>query len=121
MNPYLLVAVGAAWLVSCGASYLQGRDDGRNAQIVAEFKAADESAKVRAAASRGAASAIAAMQPRNTTIIQEVQREVREHTFYRDCRHSPDGLRKLNEALTGRRDEPGAGADSMPRTDGAER
>lgn len=61
------------------------------------------------AAQEGAAAAIAALKPVNTTIVQKVQREVQNNVVYRDCRLPADGLRLANEAITGRAEPAGAG------------
>ena len=58
-------------------------------------------AKVQEAASISAANAIANIEIKNTTIRQEVQREIIENVVYRDCHHTPDGMRLINDALRG--------------------
>ena len=65
--------------------------------------------KTRQAAQEGAAAAIAAQRPVNTTIVQKTQKEIRENTRYIDCRVTADGLRLANEAITGRPEPAGAG------------
>lgn len=61
------------------------------------------------AAQDGAAKAIAANKPINQTIVQKVQHEIETNTVYRDCRNTPDGLFRINEALTGRAQPAGDG------------
>ncbi|MFD2298472.1 hypothetical protein ACFSPA_06785 [Paracidovorax citrulli] len=58
--------------------------------------------KAGEAAQLAAAGEIARIKPRNITIRQELDREIQTRVEYRDCRHGPDGLRLINEALTGR-------------------
>lgn len=70
--------------------------------------------ETRRAAQEGAAEAIAALKPVNTTIVQKVQREIQTNTVYRDCRLPADGMRLANEAITGRADA--AGDRSVPGT-----
>jgi hypothetical protein len=103
MNPYIVLAVFAA--VGFGGFRLgvdheqarQGREDRHVREAVA-------------AATSSAADAIATLRPKVTTIQNEVQREITTRTVYADCRHSPDGLRLLNQSLTG--------SDSAPAREG---
>lgn len=74
---------------------------------------------VKAAAIQGAAEAIAKNKPRNVTIRQETEREIRTEIQYRDCRHSALSVRNINEALTGKQ-EP-AGDRKLPGTGTADR
>lgn len=75
--------------------------------------------KVGEAAQLAAAGEIAKIKPRNITIRQELDREIQTRVEYRDCRHGPDGLRLINEALTGRAES--AGDRQLPGTDSAGR
>lgn len=63
-----------------------------------------------------AAEAISNIKVTNTTIRGEVQREIQTNTVYRDCKLPADGLRIINEAITGKRTQP-AGSGQLPRTD----
>ena len=58
---------------------------------------------------RAAAEALRSMAPAQAKIIERVTRETVEKPVYRDCRHSPDGLRDINSALTN--SEPADGGD----------
>lgn len=119
MNPYLLLAGVLAFAAATGAAYFQGRSDGRD-KCVAESVRDEQVAQIAsAAAADAAASAISAIKVRNTTINQEVQREIVETVRYRECVH-PDGvMRNINEALTG---SPGPAASGVvPAADATER
>lgn len=111
LNPSLWL-VGLAILAGTfagGISLGKKWEEGRNAierNYVAE--AVD-------AANAAAAQAIAQIKPKYTTIQNEVQREIRTETVYADCRHSPDGLRLVNQALNGGA-EP-AGGRKLPAAD----
>ena len=48
------------------------------------------------------AKELAKIEVKNVTIKQKMETQVIEHTFYRDCKHTPDGLQLLNEALNGK-------------------
>lgn len=56
--------------------------------------------QARAEAAAGAADAIAKLEPKLVTLKERVTREVIEKPVYRECVHSPDGLRDINAALT---------------------
>lgn len=112
LNPYVLLAVFLALAGTHWYAYHSGAAHERGA--AAEQAQLIEKAGDRAALA--AAEAIAKIEVKNVTIRQRVEREIHEKTVYRDCRHSPDGLRAINAALTG--SEPadggelsGAGAD----------
>lgn len=48
-----------------------------------------------------AAKAIAKIEVKSETIKQDVIREIRTVPVYRDCVHSPDGVRNINSLITG--------------------
>lgn len=115
MNPWLLLGLGAAWVASItGASYMS-YGAGQDNVTAFNVKAEKIVTATREAAQTGAAQAIASNRPRNTTIVNEVQREVTTNTVYGDCRNTPAGMRGINEALTGKQPQP-AGGLKLPRT-----
>lgn len=118
MTPYLPIAAALAVVVACGAAYLQGREDGRDkctAELVRDARVAQIAS---ATAADAAASAITGIRIQNTTIKQEVQREIVETVRYRECVH-PDGvLRNINAAITGNRPAPAA-SGVLPTADTA--
>lgn len=62
-------------------------------------------------AQEGAAKEIAKIEVKNVTIKQKLEREIHEKPVYRDCKHTPDGLRLINDALTGSGDSELSKAD----------
>ncbi len=66
----------------------------------AEKRTQDMILKTKADAAMGAAEAIAKLEPKLVTLKERVTREVIEKPVYRECVHSPDGLRDINAALT---------------------
>lgn len=83
-----------------GGAYWQGRQDGRAA---VEAEAARDERLVRQAgeaSAAAAAEAIARIQVRHTTIRQEVEREIQVRPEYRECRHPPEQLQRINAALS---------------------
>lgn len=108
------VILTAILLAGYAAAYLYGRHDGeeleRGRQLAQDKLVRD----VQDAAQRGAATEIAKIEIKNTTIKQEVQREILEKPVYRECRHDARGLSLINAALTGT--EP-AGDSQLPEAD----
>lgn len=98
LNPWLLLAVLCTTLAAFGGGYLKGSADSEAKQAQQELliqKAAE-------AAQMAAAGEIAKIQIKHTTIKRQVEREIKAVPVYSDCRHSPDGLRLINQALGNR-------------------
>lgn len=95
MNPYLIIAalvsvMGAGW-----GGFRLGVDHEKAGQVEKKELVAE----AVDAANRVAAEAIAKLIPRNTTIRQTLEKEIRENTVYRDCKSSDDSVRAFNSAL----------------------
>lgn len=101
MNPYVLMIVALVFLSSVGGSYIKGRVDGVALEKGEQAEFEISILATRAAALEATAAAISGIQVVNTTITQEVQREVTKEIVYRDCRHTPNGMRLLQDALAG--------------------
>ena len=116
LNVYFVLAGLVGLLLATGGGYLQGRSDGRD---VASATAAREERLTRMAASAAtdaSVAAIAAIRGKNTTIKQEVVREIVDRPVYRECVH-PDGVvRNINAAITGQPATSAVGT-VMPRAD----
>ncbi len=97
MNPYIILAALAAIL----GAYFYGRHDG--SEIAAAQRLRDEQVarQVFDQAQAAAAGEIAKIKVRNVTVQQTLEKEIHEKPVYRDCRHTPDGLRSINAALAG--------------------
>ena len=110
MNPYVLLGGLVALIAAFGSGYYQGHTNGTD-KCVAEQARDERVAQIASvAAADAAASAITKIKVQNTTIKQEVQREIVETVRYRECVH-PDGVvRNINAALTG---EPAPAASSV--------
>lgn len=118
MNPYAIIGALIIWGVTFVAGYGYGHRAGNDRAIAGQASAEQVRRETREAAQQGAAAAIAANKPLNTTIVQKVQREITENVRYVDCKLTPGGLQLANQALTGRAPEP-AGAGVVPAPDGA--
>lgn len=114
LNPYLLIALAAAFAGTGWVSYSTGHDNGRNTVLAAQKAADDVRAETLQIAQQGAAQAIATIEVKNVTITRKIEREIQENTVYRDCRHSAEQLRDINEAITGQRGPEPAGAGPVP-------
>lgn len=100
LNPWLLLAGLLTILASFGIGYAKGSSDSEASHDSQELMVA----KVAEKAQQAAAREIAKIEIRHTTIRQKVQREITERPVYRNCSHSPDGLRLVNQALSSRTD-----------------
>jgi hypothetical protein len=118
MNPYLMLGAVLFWVASVGGAGWFGMGVGED-RIIAK-QASDDKIRqeTRDAAQQGAADAIAKLKPVNTTIRAKTETIVRDNPVYRDCLNTPDGLRGINSALTGRIAEP-TGGEQLPKADGA--
>ncbi len=105
MNPWLIIGVIIASFIATIASYKFGYDNGTNEIKALQLSEEKLIAKVEESARLGAANEIAKIQLKQTTIYNKVQREVQTNTVYRECKHTADGLRNLNEALTNQRSD----------------
>jgi hypothetical protein len=103
--PFL--AVGA--LLAMIGAFFGGIHYGAAAEIARQAKTDDVVRVVTEAAQQGAAEAIAANKPRNVTIRQQTEREIRENIVYRDCHATAAGVQLVNEALTGQPQPAGGG------------
>lgn len=120
MNPYIIVAALLAFGVSNFVSAGYGIRYGRNAEIAKNVSDEETRQKTFDAAQQGAAAAIAANRPVNTTIVQKVQREVQTNTVYTTCRVPASGMQLANQAITGQQPEPASGV-GLPSTKPAKR
>jgi multidrug efflux pump subunit AcrA (membrane-fusion protein) len=96
LNPYVLLALLSALLGSHWYAYRSGAE---NAQNKAAAEALD-ARKAHDAAMASAAVTIAQLETRQSEIRADLEAEIRENPAYR-CRHTPNGLRAVNQALTG--------------------
>lgn len=111
MTPYLIVG----GLIAAAGAFFYGMDVGEDRAIAKQKTTQELVDQVYDKAQKAAASAIADMEIKNVTITQPIRTEVRENTVYASCAHTPDGLRSLNTAITGRA-EPPSGL-KLPRID----
>lgn len=110
----VLLAVGAL-----GGAYLQGRADGRDAEIATQAREDRAAAIATEAAASAAAAAISKIEVTSEQIVQPIRQEIRERVVYRDCKHSPGQLQRLNALITGA-EPPAPGGSGVPAAGGAD-
>lgn len=114
MNPYLILVCVAGVLAVGAGGFKLGVDH----EVASQAREDAHIAEAVDAANSAAAAAIAKIKVVNTTVQNEVQREIQTNTVYRDCQHSAAGLQLVNRALA----PPGpTGAVKLPGTGAAGR
>lgn len=112
-SPWILLA----FVIALAGAYFKGCNDGADLAEGQQAKEDRIATVAYNAGQRGAAKAIAGIKINNVTIKQKMETEIREKTVYADCRHSHDGLRVLNSAITG---SPESASDrQLPEPDAA--
>lgn len=109
MNPYLPITAVLAVFIACGASYLQGREDGRDKCVAESVRDVQVAQIASEAAAASAAEAISRIEVRHATVRQTLEREIVEKPVFRDCRSGADAVRLFNSTL-----DPAASAASAP-------
>lgn len=92
----------------CGllyGAYQLGRETKQGEWDASDLATAESRQEIVEAAARK----IAKIEVKSETIIKPIQKEIRTNTVYRDCKHSPDQLRNLNELI-------GVGVGILPGT-----
>ena len=116
----MLVAV-LVGLASTATAYYYGRKHMKQ-QMISELARENELAQsVYQAALRATAEQIAGIEIVNTTVRQELEREIHYETKYRECRHDDDTLRLLNAVLAGEAAAEPVGNSELPATNPAQR
>lgn len=110
MNPYLIIAA----LVACLGAGWGGFTLGVDHQKASESDKKELLEEAVGILSDASAKAIAKIRVNNTTIKQEVERETHTNTIYADCKHSDNGLRLVNSALTNSEPKPADGGKLPP-------
>jgi hypothetical protein len=119
MNVYVAVVAGALMLGSYAVVWTRAYSAGESHQIAEQKKIDDLVVRVKDEAMQGAATEIAKITVKNTTIMGRVQREIQTNTVYRECEHTVDGLRYVNDALTNGRGTGAAPSGQLSASDAA--
>lgn len=83
----------------------------------ADAKAEQAAQKAATAATDAAVAAIKGIEVKYVTIKQKAETVTREVPVYRDCVHTADGLRVVNEALAGGLSTPADHSARVPGSD----
>ena len=115
MNPYILIGTVILWTASLAVTYTYAHSTGKTKEALkhAEIKLAIEA--TREMARQGAADAIAKNKIKHTIIQGKVQTIIKDNPVYRDCEHTDDAFRLLNESITGKSTTGRNSSDSLPR------
>lgn len=109
---FIIASVAAALLAGAGG-FFYGMDVGQDKEFAKREREDKIVADSRSAMATAAAEAIAKNRPINTTIKQEVARELKTDSRYVDCALTDGVFDNANAALTGRKP---AGNNELPRT-----
>lgn len=100
MNIYVALGIGLVVSVALIKSHYEAYNYGVEHQIVEQAKVDDLIKTVKEDAMIGAADAISKISIKQVTIKGRLEKEIQTNTVYRECVHTPDGLRAINDALT---------------------
>jgi uncharacterized protein HemX len=114
-----LIVIVLVWVASVLGVAWWSYGAGQDSEIATQAREDRAAVMATEHAASAAADAISRMHVVHQTITQEVRREIVERPVYRDCKHSPEQLRRLNAAITA---EPvrAPGGGGLPAADGAQ-
>jgi hypothetical protein len=101
-------------VLAFGGAYYKGRVDGIDIQAGRNAKVQEIIDSTRVAAIEAAAQEIAKIEVKHVTIRQNLQKEIVKEPVYLECKHTPDGLRYLNQALTNSKEPAASGVVPGP-------
>lgn len=100
-NPWIIIGLLLSLAASHGLVGYKAYHAGEEHVIAENLKLVDAETRTRDAALAVTSDAIAKIKVENVTVRQKAETITRERVVYRDCQHDADGLRLINEALTG--------------------
>jgi len=115
---YSYIATGLITAAALAYSHYWTYERGIDSEKVKQQETQDLILKVKEEAQQGAADAIGKIQIKQITIRQTLQREILKEPVYINCKHTPDGLRAVNDALEGFRETGPDGTDKLPQATG---
>jgi len=118
MNPWVLLGIVLAAGLMTGGAYWQGRQDGAAGELASQAREEAVARVAREAAATAAAEAISKIEVKHVTLRQELEREIRTNTVFRECRSGNPAVRMLNDSPAIERPEP-AGDRKLPAAAGA--
>lgn len=117
MSPAVILGGCLVWLATIAGSYVYGVGVGQDIEIATQAREDKIVHAVSVAMSERAASAIAGISFKNTTIRQTLESKTREVPYPLDCRLQPDVLRLLNSTPGIAAAAASAGGGELPATD----
>lgn len=109
-----IAAIGAlAGAAAVAGAFFYGQHLGASGERAAQQDRESVMREVYDRAALAAAEQIAKIEVKHVTQRQVLQREIVENVVYRDCVHSPGGLRAINDALV----PGGTGGGAVPGVD----
>lgn len=99
-NPYVALAIALFYVGSLTAVGVKAYKAGADHEVATQARIEKATEEARALALDKAAEKIAAIDVKQVTIRQKMETITREVPVYRDCKHSPDGLWLVNQALS---------------------
>jgi hypothetical protein len=117
--PHVIAGAALGCLLAGVGGFFYGLGMGRDLEAGAQKRVEQAQAETLAAAALGTAQEIAKLEPKLVTLKERVTREIIKEPVYRDCVHTPDGLRAINDALTAQPGNPfGGGGVPVPDAPG---
>lgn len=108
-----MVALVVGMIATAGAYHYGGKH--MKAKMLSELARENQLAQeVYEAALAATAEEISKIQIVNTTVREELEREIHHRTEYRDCRHDDNALRLLNAILSQELSAESADTDQLP-------
>jgi hypothetical protein len=117
MNPYVIIGIMIALIADAAVCYHKGGVDKQNEIEASQAKVEKAIQDTQEKARLGTAEAIAAIHVNQVTIQGKVEHEIETHTVYRDCVHTPDSLRLINDALENHPDAGSFVGPELPNAD----
>lgn len=111
---YSYIATGLITAAALAYSHYWTYERGVEHEKAQQSEVQDLLRKVKEDAQQGAADAIGKIQLKQITIRQTLQKEILKEPVYINCKHTPDGLRAVNNALEGFRETGPDGTDKLP-------
>ena len=101
LNPYLVLAIVSISIASAGTGYWRGVKNTTNRIEATEARLERTRQEVYDAALAATAAEISKIKIVNTTVRQELEREVRTEKIYAQCSHSDNTFGLLNAVIKG--------------------
>ncbi len=105
-NPWIILAVALLVGASGAGGYYKGGKHKEASMVAQQAREAVVAQEAQDKALAAAAERVVQLDVKNKTIHAKTEVIVREVPVYGACRNTPDGLRNINEALTGQEQPP---------------